>query len=261
MPRQLHISQEGFYARKQIFSRSRLISFSHRRRFQVGLDLIGPLADGKRIVDYGCGDGSFIQALLSSDRRPLEVIGAEIGADLVDACRRRFPPRPDLRFVHVNDLTATVADAPIDLIVCMEVLEHVVEPEAVLARMHGLLADTGTIVISVPVETGPPLLFKQAVRRIAGWRGIGDYAWTSKYSLAEYCKSMFAGARQRVIRPVYHGGEGQPYHCHKGFNWRNLELRVAKYFRIRRVLGSPFPTLPPGTGSQVWIVAEKTRQA
>jgi SAM-dependent methyltransferase len=257
MPRPLDIPHDGIYARKQIYSKSRLVSFSHRRRFQVGLDLVAPLAAGKRILDYGCGDASFIHALLAADCAPLEVIGAEISDALVEDCYRRFPARADLRFVHVNRLSALASQSPIDLIVCMEVLEHAVEPEHLLDEMYSLVNEGGLVIISVPVETGPVLLLKQAVRITAGWRGIGDYRWTSRYSLVEYWKSMFAGSSPHILRPVHRPPDSLPYHCHKGFNWRYLQSKIAARFQIRRVFGSPFPKLPPFAGSQVWFVAEK----
>jgi hypothetical protein len=50
---------EGHYARKQIGCSSRLISWSHQRRFQAGLELTAPL-QGKLVLDYGCGDGTFL---------------------------------------------------------------------------------------------------------------------------------------------------------------------------------------------------------
>src|SRR3954468_20017731 len=119
MSQKLHISQDGVYATKQIFSRSRLVAFSHRKRFLTGVNLAKPLSHGKRVLDYGCGDGSFIQALLGSDLRPLEVIGAEIDEDLIEGCRRKLSPQPDLRFVHVDELASITAKTPIDVIVCM----------------------------------------------------------------------------------------------------------------------------------------------
>ena len=78
------------------------------------------------------------------------------------------------------------------------------------------------------METGLPLLVKQAARRIAGWRGIGDYPGTSPYSWREYCTSVFAGSRPHLVRPVY--GERMPFHDHKGFNWMALRDRLARRF-------------------------------
>jgi 2-polyprenyl-3-methyl-5-hydroxy-6-metoxy-1,4-benzoquinol methylase len=260
IPRPLDIPEDGIYARNQIYSKSRLVSFSHRRRFQVGVDLVAPLAAGKRILDFGCGDASFIHALLAADCAPLEVIGAEISQALLEDCSRSFSGRTDVRFVHVERLSELVVQTPIDLIVCMEVLEHAVEPESMLDEMYSLLREGGLVIISVPVETGPVLLLKQAVRIAAGRRGIGDYRWTSRYSFAEYWKSMFAGSSQHMLRPVHRPSGSHPHHCHKGFNWRYLQSKIATRFQIRRVFGSPFTGLPPFAGSQVWFVAEKVRK-
>jgi len=138
----------------------------------------------------------------------------------------------------------------------MEVLEHVVDLEETLDRLHSLLA-MGTIVISVPVETrtsAAPETGCAHTGRLAGNRRL---RLDQPLFFAEYAASMFAGAEQRVIRPVYLRLDTTSYHCHKGFNWRYLLPRVAERFSIRRVLGSRSPSCHRGFGSQVWIVAEK----
>ena len=56
--------RSGFYAQKQIYSRSRLISWSHRGRFATGLRLARDVA-GARTLDYGCGDGTFLGLLMN----------------------------------------------------------------------------------------------------------------------------------------------------------------------------------------------------
>ena len=76
----------------------------------------------------------------------------------------------------------------------MEVLEHVVDWEPELARSR-LLAPGGTLIVSVPVETGVPVVVKQTVRTIAGWRKIGHYPGTTSYSWSELAAGVFAGAR------------------------------------------------------------------
>lgn len=137
----------------------------------------------------------------------------------------------------------------------MEVLEHVFDVGHVLDRLARLLSPSGALIVSVPVETGLPLAVKQAARRIAGWRGLGDYKYTSAYTPGEYWKSLFAGGRQHIARPVYEGEDRYPYHDHKGFNWMSLRRTLAERFRIERTLGTPVPWLPPHLASQVWFLA------
>ena len=64
-----------------------------------------------------------------------------------------------------------------DVITCMEVLEHCLEPERlrVLDELAGLARPAGRVVISVPIEIGPSLAAKQLARALAGLRGLGDY--------------------------------------------------------------------------------------
>ncbi len=116
----------------------------------------------------------------------------------------------------------------------MEVLEHVVAVDAVIDRLWRLLADEGTLLVSVPVETGVPLLLKQAARRIAGWRGIGDYPGTSPvHARASTGRAVFAGRRPHLKRPVYGIDTPMPFHDHKGFNWMALRDRLARRFDDR----------------------------
>jgi predicted SAM-dependent methyltransferase len=141
----------------------------------------------------------------------------------------------------------------------MEVLEHVMDVEQELDRFHRLLSPTGKLLVSVPVETGLPLVVKQVVRRIAGWRGLGDYPGSDPYTWGESLRSVFAGGRQHIVRPV-HGDEGQArWHDHKGFNWMALRSRIARKFEIEETFSSPLRWLPPHLASQVWFVARKTQ--
>jgi SAM-dependent methyltransferase len=248
---------KGHYAAKQIFCRDRLIAWSHRRRFDVGLGLARRF-HGQRILDYGCGDGTFLALLQATDMAPAEAVGAELDDLQVNDCRERLGQRTGLRFVRIADLDRGPHLGAYDGVICMEVLEHVVALDVALDRLWRLLAEDGTLLVSVPVETGLPLLVKQIVRRIAGWRGIGDYPGTSPYTLREYCTSVLAGRQPHLTR-VVHGGTEAPFHDHKGFNWMALGERLGRRFEILRVVASPVPWLGPHLATQVWFVARKKR--
>jgi hypothetical protein len=101
-----------------------------------------------------------------------------------------------------------------------------------------------------------PLLVKQTVRRIAGWRKIGHYPGTSPYSLRELAASVFAGETQHIERPVF-SNTGGSFHDHKGFNWMVLKERLARQFDLERVLASPFSRLGPRLATQAWFVLRR----
>ncbi len=249
--------RNGHFAKKQLFSPNRLISWSHRRRFLVGLRLAQQFA-GKRVLDYGCGDGSFLAMLIQSRAHPAAAVGVEIDPEVVANCRARFNAEDGLSFVLATELEGPQYRAAFDAVICMEVLEHVVEIEPLLDNFTRLLAPEGLLLVSVPIETGPPLLVKQAVRRVAGWRGIGDYPGTSSYSLTELTASLFAsGKRQHITRPVHMDPGGGPFHDHKGFNWMMLREMLCRKFCLEETKASPLAWLSPFLASQVWFLLRK----
>jgi SAM-dependent methyltransferase len=245
--------REGSYAQKQIFSRDSLVAWSHGRRFHTALQLARDF-QGRRVLDFGSGDGTFLAMLMMSSEAPAEGVGADLSAHAVEDCRVRYRAESRLSFAHVNQLDSAAHLHRYDAVFCMEVLEHVVDWAPVLARLSRLLARDGRLILSVPVEIGLPVVLKQTARRIAGWRGIGHYPGTTSYSWAELLSAVFAGPRQHVVRPVFDNPDGQT-HDHKGFNWKVLLERLKETFQVDRVLSSPVPMLGPHLGTQVWFVA------
>lgn len=243
--------QAGHYARKQLACGSRLIAWSHRRRFATALRLSRSFA-GQRVLDYGCGDGTFLALLMESSGAPAAATGAELSPAMVRDCEQRLA-RNRLGFVTVRDLEAPEHAGAYDVLVCMEVLEHLVDLEPVLADFERLLAPRGRLLISVPVETGPVLLVKQCLRRVAGWRKIGDYPGTLPYSVGELCTALVAGRRPHLARPVHVGQDGLRFHDHKGFNWRCLRDRLEERFELARTSRSPASWLPASFATQVWF--------
>jgi SAM-dependent methyltransferase len=244
----------GHYAQKQILSRDRLVAWSHARRFATVLKLARQFT-GQRILDYGSGDGTFLALAMMSDAPPASAVGAELLDHVIDDCRDRYSAEPRMTFVQVASLDSPAHTKRYDAVFCMEVLEHVFDWEPELARMSRLLAPGGSLIISVPVETGLPVLVKQIVRTVAGWRGIGHYPGTTPYTWSELASAVFAGRTPHVKRPVFDFGGG-PAHDHKGFNWRVLRTRLDQQFDIIDVVASPFRWLGPGLATQVCFVCQ-----
>jgi SAM-dependent methyltransferase len=194
--------------------------------------------------------------LLETGGPPAAAIGAELDERTVQDCKSRLGSRPGLQFVLTTELDAPQHASAYSGIICMEVLEHVIQPDRILDRLHRLLRPGGALILSVPVETGLPVVLKQAIRRIAGWFRVGDYPGTTPYTWRELWAAVFAGSQPHIERPV-HGSVDGGFYDHKGFNWKVLAAMVASRFDVEQVLSSPLTALPPGFGSQVWLVARK----
>jgi 2-polyprenyl-3-methyl-5-hydroxy-6-metoxy-1,4-benzoquinol methylase len=244
----------GAYARKQILSPSLLVRWSHTSRFERARALVAPRAGG-RLLDYGCGDGTFL-ALVH------DLFPGATGADLDEAqtadCAHRLASLP-LTFTTTNALDAAHSRA-YDVVTCMEVLEHCLDVQRrhVVSELARLVRRGGLIVISVPIEVGPSLAGKQIGRALAAWRGLGDYRHRETYTPVELARMICATSRTSIHRPSYDAvasnGSRYRYYGHKGFDWRVLRQELQQCMTIERVAFSPMPWMRSLLNSQVWFV-------
>jgi 2-polyprenyl-3-methyl-5-hydroxy-6-metoxy-1,4-benzoquinol methylase len=246
----------GDYARKQIYCPSRVVAWSHGSRFRLASRLTS-FAAGGRLLDYGCGDGTFMALTHGTFQ---EATGADIDASQLAECRRRLSTLPGLAFVATADLHGATHERAYDVVTCMEVLEHCMDGERVrvLDHLRDLIAPGGRLVVSVPIEIGPALAGKQFFRAVAAWRGQGDYRYRETYSPRELLAAALA--RPNLVRAHHHveTPSGPLDYCgHKGFDWRVLEKEIGARFLIERRLFTPLGRLGPLLNSQVWFVCAR----
>jgi SAM-dependent methyltransferase len=246
--------RDGVYARKQIYCPSRIVAWSHGSRFQLGRRLV-EAGRGGRLLDYGCGDGTFI-AMVHDEFA--ETAGADVEPRQIADCVRRLGHLRGVRFGLTRDLET----APRwDVVTCMEVLEHCLDAERrrVIGHLGRLVAPGGRLVVSVPIEVGPAVIAKQSMRAIAGLRRLGDYQHRERYSPLELLRSAAGFHIPRVVLQ----GEGvdgsYAYYGHKGFDYRVVEAELAAVARIDRRVFTPMRWLGPVLNSQVWFVCSPTR--
>jgi SAM-dependent methyltransferase len=126
---------------------------------RVSQDAQPPLADarlaflraglrgGESVLDIGCGQGWFAQALSDAG---FAVIGAEVAAEPLRRAHRRHPDL-DLRLFEAED-PWPFADAQFDAVWAGEVIEHVADTVAWLSELRRVLAPGGRLLLSTPAH-------------------------------------------------------------------------------------------------------------
>lgn len=103
--------------------------------------------NGKRVLDLGCGGGILSEALAQAGA---EVIGIDLSAEQIQVAQLHALEsglKVDYRHLASADLAAREPGS-FDAVVCMEMLEHVPDPAAILADCHALLKPDGDLFLS-----------------------------------------------------------------------------------------------------------------
>ena len=99
----------------------------------------------RRILDVGCSDGSVGAALRA--RQACEVVGIERDPSYAERAASRLDrvlPGDALEVLRTLD------GETFDCVICADVLEHLVDPDAALRAVAALLGDPATVVVSLP---------------------------------------------------------------------------------------------------------------
>ena len=101
---------------------------------------------GDRLLDIGCGDGSFGSLVLSTGKYK-EVYGIDISED---ALKGSVKKGLIVNKVDLNKDELPFRDSYFDTITCLDVIEHVVDPYGLLSQVYRVLKPNGILIISTP---------------------------------------------------------------------------------------------------------------
>jgi len=158
------------------------------------LDWIDGLAglNGKRVVDVGCGGGILADSMA---RRGAEVLGIDLATKPLRVAQLHAieadTPRIEYREVAVEALAVEQPQA-FDVVTCMEMLEHVPDPGAIVAACGRLLQPGGWAFFSTINRNAKAFVFAivgaEHVLKLLP-RGTHEYAKFLRPSeLAAWCR-------------------------------------------------------------------------
>ena len=102
---------------------------------------------GARALDVGCGGGLLSEAL---SRKGATVTGIDLAPGMVEVARLHAAEeglQVDYRVAAAEELAARGAQS-FDVVTCMEMLEHVPQPERMLATLAALVRPGGSVFVS-----------------------------------------------------------------------------------------------------------------
>lgn len=160
------------------------------KHFGVTLPTLKPLS-GLTILDIGCGGGLVAE--------PLARLGANVTAidpspDTIAAARAHATVSDvaiDYRAITAEELAAS--GRSFDAVLCLEVVEHVQEPEAFIKLAAGLVRPGGMLIASTINRTGKAwLLAIVGAEYVLRWLPVGTHRWDRFVTPDEMARHMAA---------------------------------------------------------------------
>lgn len=109
---------------------------------------ISPLLPQKmdKVLEVGCGSGATLQ-WLKNEKTCSWTAGVELSEDAADRAKDRL----DFFMAgNIEKIELPFESGSLDLILCLDVLEHLVDPWAVVKRLSKFLKPGGAMIVSLP---------------------------------------------------------------------------------------------------------------
>jgi methionine biosynthesis protein MetW len=199
----------------QFYSNGYYAGLAPEPRFRKVLEIAAKMG-GKRLLDIGCGDGSFT-ILLKEALKAKEAVGIEIAPEAVAALEKKGIKACQL---DIDEEPFPFGNDYFDMIYCGEIIEHLFDTDHLLEEVYRVLNPEGSAIFTTPNLAGWP-------NRLALLFGYQPFA------------TAVSPEHEGVGKLIMKGDEGQWGHI-RVFTTRALkELLKIHQFNIKRLVGCP----------------------
>jgi SAM-dependent methyltransferase len=189
------------------------------------------------VLDFGCGEGG---AALFAARQGSTVIFADVEADKITAleARMQHTGARACRGIVCGDLSAgarlPLADASVNRIIAMEVLEHVPDPARVMAELVRIAAPGAQFLVSVPDPAGERI--QQAVAPAAHFQPPNHIHIFERADFTRLIEAAGLHIEQRHHSGFY-------WSLWMGLYWATQPAAHADHHATRDTIAPPYPPL------------------
>jgi SAM-dependent methyltransferase len=131
------------YGGERNLCRNKLIFPHHRLVNEAVIDILKDVKLENRVLDIGCGDGFFLSRL--RELGFIEIQGIDPSETFLSRCRDKGLS------VEKKDLFDLKREPRFDLVLLIEVLEHLEEPRKAIEVIRSILREDGKLLLTVPV--------------------------------------------------------------------------------------------------------------
>lgn len=181
------------------------------------------LNDESVILDAGSGFGQYVYRMSRMNKK-WKIKGIDINKDLVEDCRKFFAgtDSEDRVEFETADLTGFNEPGRYDLIIMIDVLEHIEDDLSVLVNLYNALKKNGLILISTPSDRGG-----SDVNEPMGISFIGEHV-RNGYGVEEITKKLGKAGFVNIRSKYTYGKPG------------NLSWRLSMKYPVRMLNKSSF---------------------
>jgi 2-polyprenyl-3-methyl-5-hydroxy-6-metoxy-1,4-benzoquinol methylase len=130
--------------------RNPLIRLVFWRRVRSVMDYLKKRGSFRSVLDFGCGAGVLLPFLAEHAKR---VTAADVDTTALQAIARHIPLAPNVEVLDLESRSLSeIATQSCDLIVALDVLEHLDNLSGTAAALKRVLAPGGELIVSGPTE-------------------------------------------------------------------------------------------------------------
>ncbi len=160
---------------------------------------------GKRVLDVGCGGGILSESMYF---KGAEVVGIDLGEKALNVAKLHqleSGAKVDYQYVSVEEL-ATQQQASFDVVTCMEMLEHVPDPAAIITACARLVKPGGSVFFSTINRNPKAYLFA-----VLGAEYVLNLLPKGTHDYAKFIKPSELASWARIANLDIHSMRGMSY--------------------------------------------------
>ncbi|MFH0775357.1 MAG: class I SAM-dependent methyltransferase [bacterium] len=193
--------------RNLIFSSHPMHIYQNLLRYIYACELSG-LNKEDKLLEIGCGTGYQFPYLIGKCK---EYIGIDISFSSSKEAKKESS---DSLLILTDAKALSLKNNSFDVVFCLEVLEHIVNPETVFQEIRRVLKVGGRVVVSTPNWWSLYGLARKIIERFVPWQELSSFNpqvddWFTPHNLTDLLRKYFkiSGSRGSFFLPPYFNGK------------------------------------------------------